>query len=131
MNKGTGSSAQLCQNFGISGGGVEPHPPRYATVLFDVNMQCVNKDFLAGSISASFSLHFSGQTYLFLLYFYASIALVGQGILLIEVSRSHSDKPHSVEFLWRHDEPDPETSTRQHNRQAYCFLTLNHSASVQ
>ena len=37
---GTGNSAQLCQNFGISGGGVEhpkpPSPPRYVSELQDI-----------------------------------------------------------------------------------------------
>jgi hypothetical protein len=40
-------------------------------VLFEVNMQCVNKDFRAGAISPTFSLRVSGPTYLSLLYFYA------------------------------------------------------------
>jgi len=62
------------------------------SVIFEVNMQRVNKDFRAGAISPTFSLHVSGPTYIFLSYFYASTALVGLGLLLIEVSRSHSDK---------------------------------------
>jgi hypothetical protein len=40
--------------------------------------------------------------------------LVGQGLLIIEASRSHSDKPHSVELLRTSDQPDAETSTWQH-----------------
>jgi hypothetical protein len=41
--------------------------------------------------------------------------LVGQGLLIIEVSRSHSDTLHSVGFLWTSDQPDLEISdnTRQ------------------
>ena len=39
---------------------------------------------------------------------------VGQGLLIIEDSRSHSDTPHSVGFLWTSDQPDSETSTWQH-----------------
>jgi len=73
-------------------------------------MQCVNKDFRAGAIRPTFSLHVSGLTYISLLYCYASTTLMGLGLLLIEVSRSHSDKPHSVEFLWTSDEPDAETT---------------------
>jgi hypothetical protein len=36
---------------------------------------------------------------------------VGQGLLIIEVSRSHSDTPHSVEILWMRDQADEENST--------------------
>jgi hypothetical protein len=38
---------------------------------------------------------------------------VGQGPL-INASRSHSDAPQSVGLLWTNDQPDAETSTRQH-----------------
>ena len=37
--------------------------------------------------------------------------LVGQGPLIIEDSRSHSDTIHSVRLLWMSDQPDAETST--------------------
>ena len=37
--------------------------------------------------------------------------LLGQGLLIIEASRSHSDTPHSVGLLWTSDQPDKETST--------------------
>ena len=36
--------------------------------------------------------------------------LVGEGLLIIEASRSHSDTPHSVGLLWTSDQPDAETS---------------------
>jgi len=36
---------------------------------------------------------------------------VGQGLLIIEDLRSHSDTPHSVEVLWTSDQPVAETST--------------------
>jgi hypothetical protein len=39
---------------------------------------------------------------------------VGQGLLIIEASRSHSDTPHSVGLLWTSDQPDAETPTWQH-----------------
>jgi hypothetical protein len=39
---------------------------------------------------------------------------MGQGTLIIEISRSHSDTPQSVGLLWMGDEPDAETSTWQH-----------------
>jgi len=37
--------------------------------------------------------------------------VVGQGLLIIEASRSHSDVPYSVGLLWTNDQPDAETST--------------------
>jgi hypothetical protein len=39
--------------------------------------------------------------------------LVGQGLLMTDVSRSHSDTP-PVGLLWTSDQPDAETSTWQH-----------------
>jgi len=39
---------------------------------------------------------------------------VGQDLLSIEASRSHSEPPHSVGLLWTSDQPDAETSTWQH-----------------
>jgi len=39
--------------------------------------------------------------------------LVGQGLLIIEASRSHSDTWHSIGF-WMSDQSDAETSTWQH-----------------
>jgi len=36
---------------------------------------------------------------------------VGQGLLIIEASRSHSGTPHSVTLLWTIERPDVETST--------------------
>jgi hypothetical protein len=43
-----------------------------------------------------------------------STALVGQGLLTVEASRSHSDTPQSVGLPWTSDQPVAETSTRQH-----------------
>jgi len=42
--------------------------------------------------------------------------LVGQGLLIIEASRSHSDTPHSVGLFWTSDELDAENSAWQHTR---------------
>ena len=42
---------------------------------------------------------------------------VGQGLLVIEASRSHSDTPQSVGFLWTSDETHAETSAWQYTRQ--------------
>ena len=39
---------------------------------------------------------------------------VGQGLLIIEDSWSHSDTPHSIGFLWTRNQLVPETSTLQH-----------------
>jgi hypothetical protein len=36
--------------------------------------------------------------------------LVGQSLLIIETSRSHSDTPHSAGLPWRSHQPDAETS---------------------
>jgi hypothetical protein len=35
---------------------------------------------------------------------------VGQGFLIVEDSRSHSDTSHSIELLWTSDQPNAETS---------------------
>jgi hypothetical protein len=36
---------------------------------------------------------------------------LGQGVLIVKASRSHSDTPHSVGLLWTSDQPVAETST--------------------
>ena len=41
---------------------------------------------------------------------------VGQGLLIVEVSKSYSHTPHSVELLWMSDQPAAETSTWQHTQ---------------
>jgi len=40
---------------------------------------------------------------------------VGLGLLIVEISRSHSDTPKSVGLLWTSDQPVAETSTWQHS----------------
>ena len=50
------------------------------------------------------SLHFV------IFFFMARQPLVGQGLLIIETSRSHSDTPHSVGLLWTSDRPIAKTS---------------------
>jgi len=40
--------------------------------------------------------------------------LVGQGLLIFDASRSYSDTPHSIWFLWTSDQPGAETFTWQH-----------------
>jgi hypothetical protein len=49
-----------------------------------------------------------------MLFFHCSRALVGQGLFVIEASRSHSDTPQSVGLLWASDRPVAEISTLQH-----------------
>jgi hypothetical protein len=49
-----------------------------------------------------------------LLSFYARKPLVGQGLLIVEASRSHLNTPHSIGLLWTSDQPDGKTSTWQH-----------------
>jgi len=48
-----------------------------------------------------------------LFFFHVSTALMGLGFLILEVSRSHSDTPHSVGLLWTSHRPVAETSTLQ------------------
>ena len=43
--------------------------------------------------------------------FHVLTSPMGLGILIVEISRSHSDTPHSVGLLWQSDQPDVETST--------------------
>jgi hypothetical protein len=40
--------------------------------------------------------------------------LVGQGLLNVEASRSHSDTPHCVGVIWMSDQPHAEAPTWQH-----------------
>jgi hypothetical protein len=49
--------------------------------------------------------------------FFVSMAqqlVVGQGLLIVEASRSHSDTPHSVGLLWTSEQPVEQNSTRYH-----------------
>jgi len=47
----------------------------------------------------------------FIIFTMARHPLVGQGLLVIEASRSHSDTPHLVGLLWMSDQLDAEIST--------------------
>ena len=42
---------------------------------------------------------------------HGATAFVTQDLLIVEVSRSHSDTPHSVGLLWTSDQLVSETST--------------------
>ena len=44
-------------------------------------------------------------------FYHGATDLVGQGLLIIEDSRSHSDTPYSEGLLWTSDRPVTETST--------------------
>jgi len=44
----------------------------------------------------------------------AQRSVVGQGFLVIETPRSHSDVPHSIGLLWTSYQTDVENSTWQH-----------------
>jgi len=48
-------------------------------------------------------------------------AIVGQGLLIVEASLSHSDTPHSVGLLWMSDQPEAEPlpNNTQHSQQTY------------
>jgi len=39
---------------------------------------------------------------------------LGQGLVIVEASRSHLDTPHWVWLIWTSDQPEAETCTRQH-----------------
>jgi len=58
-----------------------------------------------------------GLLKVFLLFFFVhcSKALVGLDLLIIDVSRSHSEALQSVRLPWTRDRPITETSTWQHN----------------
>ena len=47
-------------------------------------------------------------------FYHGATAPVGQGLLIQEVSKSHSDTQHSVGLLWTSDQSVAETSTCQH-----------------
>jgi len=50
--------------------------------------------------------------------FMAQQPIVGQGLPIIEASRSHSDTPQSVGLLWTSDQPDAQTSDNtQHSQE--------------
>jgi hypothetical protein len=50
--------------------------------------------------------------------------LVGQGLLIIETSPSHSDTPQSVGLLWKRDQPDANLHLTAHNtRKRQIFMS--------
>jgi hypothetical protein len=51
-------------------------------------------------------------------FFTAQQPLMGQGLLIVDASRSRSDTPHSVELLWTSDQPGAETWHTQSSQEA-------------
>jgi len=72
------------------------------------------------SMAIQYVIQLTGQTTINIHYFvmqFFSVARqhpVGQGLLIAEASRTHSDTSHSVGLLWTIDQPDADPSTRQH-----------------
>jgi hypothetical protein len=59
---------------------------------------------------------------------------VGQGLLIVKASRSHTDTPHSVGLLWTSDRLDAEPSTWQHTtlrRDRHLFCRRNSNSESQ
>jgi hypothetical protein len=50
-------------------------------------------------------------------FYHGATTPVGQGLLIIEDSWSHSDTPLLVGILWTIDQADAETSTWQHSHE--------------
>jgi len=55
-----------------------------------------------------------GTTQIMISFYHGAAAPVGQGLLIINDSWSHSDTPHLVGFLWTSNQSKAETSTWQH-----------------
>ena len=67
------------------------------------------------------------------LFFHGSTVRSGQALLIIEASRSHSETSHSVELLWKSDQPDAQTpppDNTQHSRQTYIHIPASFEPSV-
>jgi hypothetical protein len=59
--------------------------------------------------------HHTSEVFFLIFSFHSSTATpVGQGLLTIEASRPHSDKPHSAGLLWTSDQADAGAFTLQH-----------------
>ena len=88
---------------------------RYPLVLPHSHMNCDRIQsalvwcmlvFSCGSVPDKWNLRFDFSM--------ARRPLMGQGVLIVEAARLHTDKPHSVGLHWRTDRPVAKTSTRQH-----------------
>ena len=58
-------------------------------------------------------------------FYHGATTPVGQGLLIVDASRLHSDTPHFVGLLWTSDQPDAETfyltTHNTHNRHTSMF----------
>jgi len=70
--------------------------------------------------SVHMKVHYSYKSLLIrlIIIFHGLTVLVGLWLLNFEVSRSHSDTPHSVELLWTSDQPSqrplPDNTNNRH-----------------
>jgi len=64
--------------------------------------------------SEPFFSHYPVKVFSFFFFTMAQEFLLGQGLLIVEDSRSHSDTSHTVGPLRMSDQPDAETTTWQH-----------------
>ena len=55
-------------------------------------------------------------------FFLAAQPLVGQGLVVIEESRSYSDTPLSVDLLWTTYQPDLTTLNTQHSKETHVHV---------
>ena len=84
------------------------HLPKTQFVFYHVSTKLVFR-LISGFSNYVFLIEFLVMYMIF--YFPGSTALVGQGLLIVEVPRSHSATPYSVGLLWTSDGPVAETST--------------------
>jgi hypothetical protein len=77
----------------------------------------IRMEFILPELDLITALHtsLSGKLNFIVAFFYflshGQQPLMGQGLLGIKASRSHSDPPHLVGFLWTSDHADAETCT--------------------
>ena len=53
-------------------------------------------------------------------FYHGATALLGQGLLIVADSQSHSDTPHSVGLLWTSDQPDLTTHNTDRRTRTQC-----------
>jgi hypothetical protein len=86
------------------------HIPRLPAVLFVP----LKQTFATYDVLCLFLQHVVTLYKIIILFPLLQQPTVGQGLLIVEASRSHWDTSHSVGLLWTSDQPDAETSTWQH-----------------
>ena len=80
----------------------------YTHILHNLERLVGQNKFLKTGITVNAACHIGHVCHRFV-----SPALVGQGLIIIEASQSHTDTPHAVGLLWMNEEPNAETSTCQ------------------